>query len=78
VEPSWSRGRDRAERSRRRGRDRDLARVWPIESIQAHPGPKPEAFRVDHPFAFFIVDEVIGAILFAGRVSDPRVALASN
>jgi serpin B len=31
-----------------------------------------EEFRADHPFLFFIVDTKRGAILFAGRVVDPR------
>jgi serpin B len=35
------------------------------------PGPPPEVFRVDRPFLFYIADDATGAILFAGRVSDP-------
>jgi serpin B len=31
----------------------------------------PIAFRADHPFLFFLRDKTSGAILFAGRVSDP-------
>ena len=31
-------------------------------------------FRADHPFVFFILDKRSGAILFAGRVSDPSAA----
>jgi len=32
----------------------------------------PESFRVDHPFLFYIVEDATGAILFQGRISDPR------
>jgi serpin B len=35
------------------------------------PAP-PESFRVDHPFLFYLVDDTTGAILFEGRVTDPR------
>ena len=36
------------------------------------PGPQPERFAVDRPFLFAIADDTTGAILFLGRVSDPR------
>ncbi len=32
----------------------------------------PEAFRVDHPFLFYLVDDTTGLILFEGRIADPR------
>jgi len=32
----------------------------------------PEPFRVDRPFLYYIVDDATGAILFQGRVVDPR------
>jgi serpin B len=33
---------------------------------------QPIPFKVDRPFVFFLVDDKTGAILFLGRVSDPR------
>jgi serpin B len=43
-----------------------------IATRSAAPGPQPERFTVDRPFMFLIADDATGAILFAGRVSDPR------
>ena len=34
--------------------------------------PQPEPFRVDHPFLYFIADRASGAVLFEGRIVDPR------
>jgi serpin B len=36
------------------------------------PSQQPDRFAVDRPFMFMIADDATGAILFAGRVSDPR------
>jgi serpin B len=38
----------------------------------AMPSPAPVPFRADHPFLFYVVDDTTGAILFQGRVADPR------
>ncbi len=38
--------------------------------------PNPELFNVDRPFQFYIVEDTTGAILFAGRITDPRQATA--
>jgi serpin B len=34
--------------------------------------PAPVSFRVDRPFLFYLIDDTTGAILFQGRVADPR------
>jgi serpin B len=36
--------------------------------------PPAQVFRVDRPFLFAIVDETTGAVLFEGRIADPRQA----
>jgi serpin B len=40
-------------------------------------GPEPSSggsdFIIDHPFMFFVVEEVSGAIILAGRVTDPSI-----
>ncbi len=44
-----------------------------MTTASAMPLPQPpEAFRVDRPFLFYLVDDVSGAILFQGRITDPR------
>lgn len=36
------------------------------------PAPQPKTFKADHPFFFFIRDRKTNAVLFAGRVVDPK------
>ncbi len=36
------------------------------------PAPQPKIFKADHPFFFFIRDRKTNAVLFAGRVLDPK------
>jgi serpin B len=43
-----------------------------IAGAIAHPPEPPQVFHVDHPFLFAIVDDASGAILFQGRIADPR------
>jgi serpin B len=41
-----------------------------VKFTSARPPPVP--FRADHPFLFYLTDDTTGAILFQGRVADPR------
>jgi serpin B len=41
-------------------------------SAMPQPAPPPVEFNADHPFLFYLVDDTTGAILFQGRVADPR------
>jgi serpin B len=34
--------------------------------------PEPKVFQADHPFLFFIRDRQTNAVLFSGRILDPR------
>jgi serpin B len=42
----------------------------------AAPRPPPAAapFHVDHPFLFYVLEKTTGAILFQGRIVDPRLS----
>ena len=43
-----------------------------ISVASAPPPAEPIQFRVDRPFLYFLVDDATGAVLFQGRVVDPR------
>jgi serpin B len=43
-----------------------------MRSAAIAPPIAPVSFRVDHPFLFYLIDDTSGAILFQGRVADPR------
>jgi serpin B len=43
-----------------------------ISVASAPPPAEPMQFRVDRPFLYFLVDDATGAVLFQGRVVDPR------
>jgi serpin B len=45
--------------------------LMPASAPRQEP-PKPEIFRVDHPFLFHIIDQATGAVLFTGRISRPQ------
>jgi leukocyte elastase inhibitor len=40
--------------------------------VASAPTQQPEVFRVDRPFLFYVVDDATGAVLFQGRIVDPR------
>jgi serpin B len=44
-----------------------------IRITSAAPKPiEPLQFRVDRPFLYYLVDDATGAVLFQGRIADPR------
>jgi serpin B len=51
-----------------------------VPMAAARPGPpeQPEVISVDRPFLFYVVDDATGAILFQGRITDPRLASVSR
>jgi len=50
----------------------EAAAATAISIVRTSAALSPEPFRVDRPFLFYIVDDATGAILFQGRVVDPR------
>jgi serpin B len=55
------------------GTEAAAATAIAVVAAAVHQQPEmPVPFRVDHPFQFAIVDDATGAMLFLGRVNDPR------
>jgi serpin B len=50
----------------------EAAAATAVTAAKANGGGGPPPFRADHPFVFFIRDVESGAILFLGRLVDPR------
>src|SRR5262249_12913236 len=50
----------------------EAAAATAVGMMTASAGPAAEPFMVDRPFLFYIADDATGAILFQGRISDPR------
>jgi serpin B len=50
----------------------EAAAATAVAMVAASMPSRVEPFVVDHPFLFYIVDDATGAILFEGRISDPR------
>ncbi|MFI5104970.1 MAG: serpin family protein, partial [Terriglobales bacterium] len=48
-----------------------LAVVMAAGSAPGWKPPKPFTFVADHPFCFWIADDLTGSILFMGRVAEP-------
>jgi serpin B len=53
------------------GTEAAAATAVTMRTVSAPPR-QPEVLRVDRPFLFYIVDDMTGAILFQGRIVDPR------
>jgi serpin B len=43
-----------------------------VAGAARHAPEEMQLFHVDHPFLFAILDDASGAILFQGRIVDPR------
>jgi serpin B len=56
------------------GTEAAAATAIAVVAAAARPAPPPEkqVFHVDHPFLFAIMDDESGAVLFQGRIVDPR------
>jgi serpin B len=56
------------------GTEAAAATAVAVVAASARPAPAPEkqVFHVDHPFLFAIIDDESGAVLFQGRIVDPR------
>jgi serpin B len=52
----------------------EAAAATGIGTFTASLQPPLETFRVDRPFLFAIVDDETNAVLFEGRIDDPRQA----
>jgi serpin B len=46
--------------------------IMTLESISVNEPPKPKEFIADHPFLFYIIDDETQAILFMGRLMEPK------
>ena len=54
------------------GTEAAAATAVAMVAASIHRPEEPQPFHVDRPFLFAIVDEASGAVLFQGRIVDPR------
>jgi len=52
----------------------EAAAATGVSVVLVSTGPLAEPFKIDRPFFFYITDDATGAILFQGRIADPRKA----